>query len=150
MEKATFGAGCFWCIEETFGKIKGVQITTCGYSGGKTNNPTYKQVCSSETGHVEVVEVVFDATKVSYEVLLDAFWGMHDPTQVDRQGPDVGTQYRSVIFYHSEEQKIIAQSSKEKLEDLKKFKAPIATQILPISQFYKAEEYHQKYFEKNR
>ncbi len=148
MQKATFGAGCFWGVEASFQKIKGVISTTVGYSGGKTKNPTYEQVCTDKTGHAEVVQIIFDPLRVSYEKLLEVFWSIHDPTQLNRQGLDIGTQYRSVIFYHSEEQKKIAEQSKEK--QLHRYKNDITTEIAPIKEFYPAEEYHQKYFEKNR
>src|SRR3989337_1915441 len=147
-EKATFGAGCFWGVEAAFRKIEGVVSTTVGYSGGSSKNPTYRDVCSGRTGHAEVVQVEYDPSKTSYEELLDVFWSIHDPTQLNRQGPDVGTQYRSAIFYHNERQKKAAIKSKEKLEKSGKFTKPIITAIVPVSEFYKAEEYHQKYLEK--
>jgi peptide-methionine (S)-S-oxide reductase len=147
-ELATFGAGCFWGIEVAFGKIPGVVETAVGYSGGETENPTYKDVCTDETGHAEVVQVTFDPGKVSYEKLLDAFWKMHDPTQVNRQGPDFGSQYRTAIFFHSPEQEAIAKNSLAALEASGKFKRPIATEITPAGKFYRAEEYHQKYLQK--
>ena len=147
-ETATFAAGCFWHVEEAFGKVEGVIGTMVGYTGGKMKNPTYKAVCSDETGHAEAVHIEFDPKVVSYEGLLDVFWKIHDPTQLNRQGLDVGTQYRSAIFYHNEKQKKAAIISKEKQQ--KKLKNKIATQIAPIKDFYKAEEYHQKYFEKNK
>ena len=148
MQKATFGAGCFWGVEASFQKIKGVISTTVGYTGGKTKNPTYEQVCTDKTGHAEVVQIIFDPSVVSYEKLLGVFWSIHNPTQLNRQGPDIGTQYRSVIFYHSEEQKKIAEQSKQK--QLLRYKKELTTEITPIKEFYPAEEYHQKYFEKNR
>lgn len=148
MEKATFAAGCFWGVEETFRQIKGVTDTMVGYTGGTTENPTYEQVCRSKTGHAEAVQVTYDPTKVTYEQLLDVFWKNHDPTQVDRQGPDYGTQYRSVIFYHTPQQQKIALESKNKLDKSGKYSKPIATQIVPAVEFYKAEDYHQKYLEK--
>ncbi len=147
-EKATFAAGCFWGVEDAFRKVKGVVNAKVGYTGGKTKNPTYEMVCSDSTGHAEAVDVEYDPSKVSYDGLLDVFWGIHDPTQLNRQGPDVGTQYRSAIFYHNEKQKKAATASKNKLEKSGKYKKPIMTQIVPVSDFYKAEEYHQKYFEK--
>jgi peptide-methionine (S)-S-oxide reductase len=148
MAKATFGAGCFWGVEEEFRKIPGVLQTAVGYSGGKTDNPTYEDVCSDETGHAEVVEVEYDPAKVSYDRLLDVFWSGHNPTQLNRQGPDVGTQYRSAIFFHSPEQEAAAKASKERLEKSGRFARPIVTEITPASRFWRAEEYHQKYFEK--
>ncbi|MFO7795377.1 MAG: peptide-methionine (S)-S-oxide reductase MsrA [Promethearchaeati archaeon] len=147
-EKATFGAGCFWGVEENFRKLKGVISTTVGYSGGDFENPTYKDVCSGKTGHAEVVRVEFDPFIITYEDLLDVYWSIHDPTQLNRQGFDIGEQYRSIIFYHSEEQKEKALESKEKLEKSKRFKKPIATKIEPVKEFYRAEDYHQKYIQK--
>jgi len=147
-EKATFGAGCFWHVESAFRKVKGVLNTAAGYMGGTLKNPTYEEVCTDKTGHAEVVQVEFDPKQVSYEQLLDVFWKIHDPTSLNRQGPDTGTQYRSAIFYHNEEQKTAAIKSKEKLEKSGKYKKPIVTEILPSKEFYKAEEYHQKYLEK--
>jgi peptide-methionine (S)-S-oxide reductase len=147
-EIATFAAGCFWGIEVAFGKIPGVLETAVGYSNGQTENPTYKDVCTDETGHAEVVQVTFDPAKVSYAQLLDAFWAMHDPTQVNRQGPDFGTQYRTAIFTHSAEQEAIAKKARAAVESSGKFKRPIATEIAPAGTFYKAEDYHQKYLEK--
>ncbi len=148
MEKATFGAGCFWGVEETFRKTKGVKDTAVGYTGGSLENPTYKDVCSNETGHAEAVEVTFDPTEVSYDELLDVFWSNHNPTTLNRQGPDWGTQYRSTIFFHSPEQEAAARASKEKLEKSGRYNRPIVTQIVPASVFYRAEEYHQRYLEK--
>lgn len=148
MEKATFGAGCFWGVEERFRKIPGVIETAVGYEGGDTDNPTYKEVCTDTTGHAEVVQVEYDPEKVSYGALLDIFWANHNPTTKNRQGPDVGTQYRSVIFYHSPEQQAAAQASKDTLEASGKWKSPIVTDIVPAQTFYKAEEYHQKYLMK--
>ena len=145
---ATFAAGCFWQVEEAFSKVNGVVSTMVGYTGGKTKNPSYENVCTDATGHAEAVHVEFIPSKVSYEELLDVFWSIHDPTQLNRQGPDVGTQYRSAIFYHNERQKKAAIKSKEKLEKSGKFTKPIITAIVPVSEFYKAEEYHQKYLEK--
>ena len=147
-EMATFGAGCFWGVEAAFRQINGVKDTAVGYMGGKMENPKYEDVCTDETGHAEVVEVTFDPKRVSYEKLLDVFWNNHDPTQLNRQGPDVGTQYRTVIFYQTPEQKKIAIASKEKLEKSRKYNKPIMTEIVPASTFYKAEEYHQRYLEK--
>jgi peptide-methionine (S)-S-oxide reductase len=147
-EIATFGAGCFWGIEAAFQKVPGVIDTSVGYSGGEMPNPTYKDVCTDETGHAEVVQVTFDPAKVSYEQLLDVFWKVHDPTQVNRQGPDFGTQYRTAIFYHSPVQEAIAKKSREALEASGELKRPIATEITPAATFYRAEEYHQKYLQK--
>jgi peptide-methionine (S)-S-oxide reductase len=148
MAKATFGAGCFWGVEEEFRKVPGVLATAVGYSGGKTENPTYEEVCSDETGHAEVVEVEYDPSKVSYDRLLDVFWNGHDPTQRNRQGPDVGTQYRSAIFFHTPDQEAAARASRERLEKSGRFPRPIVTEITPAGPFWRAEEYHQKYFEK--
>ncbi|MBX7158483.1 MAG: bifunctional methionine sulfoxide reductase B/A protein [Verrucomicrobiae bacterium] len=145
-EKAVFAAGCFWGVEATFRQIKGVISTSVGYTGGKTKNPTYEQVCTDKTGHAEAVEIIYDPTKVSYETLLDVFWKNHDPTTLNRQGPDVGTQYRSAIFYQNETQKAAAISSKEKIA--KNYNKPITTEILPAAEFYRAEDYHQQYLEK--
>lgn len=149
LEKATFAAGCFWGVEETFRQIKGVEATQVGYTGGTTVNPTYKDVCSDTTGHAEAIEVDFDPSVVSYGELVNVFFENHDPTQVNRQGPDWGTQYRTVIFYHSPEQKKIAEAAKDALNKSGKFKRPIATAIVEASTFYRAEEYHQKYLEKH-
>jgi peptide-methionine (S)-S-oxide reductase len=147
-EIATFGAGCFWGVEAAFRRIPGVLDTAVGYAGGHTADPTYKDVCTDRTGHAEVVEVTFDPAQVSYEKLLEVFWEEHDPTQVNRQGPDFGKQYRSAIFVHSPEQEAIAKKSKAALEASGKFRRPIATEITPASTFYRAEEYHQRYLEK--
>lgn len=147
--KATFGAGCFWHVEDLFRKTKGVTSTQVGYIGGKLANPTYEEVCTDMTGHAEAVQVEYDPNVISYDVLLDLFWNNHDPTSLNRQGPDIGNQYRSAIFVHNEEQKQIAQKSKEKLERSGKFQKPIVTEITPAPEFYKAEEYHQKYFQKH-
>jgi peptide-methionine (S)-S-oxide reductase len=149
-EIATFGAGCFWGVEQRFGKINGVVSTVVGYTGGKMENPTYKDVCTDKTGHAEVVRVTYDPSVVSYEELLEYFWDMHNPTTLNRQGWDVGTQYRSAVFYHSEEQKEAALRLKEKLDKSAKYKKPIVTEIVPAGKFYRAEEYHQKYHEKNK
>lgn len=146
---ATFAAGCFWGVEEIFRKLKGVKETAVGYTGGKTKNPTYQQVCSDFTGHAEAVQLKFDPTEVSYEELLSVFWNMHNPTLLNRQGPDFGSQYRSAIFFHSKEQETLAQKSKEKLAGSGKFSRPIVTEIVPAVEFYRAEEYHQKYLMKN-
>lgn len=149
VETATFGAGCFWGVEYNFRSVPGVISATSGYAGGKTSNPTYREVCEGDTNHAEVVQVVFNPEKVSFQKLVEYFFRLHDPTQVNRQGPDYGTQYRSVIFWHSEEQKKIATAVMRELTTAKKFKAPIATQLVEASTFWKAEEYHQRYFEKN-
>lgn len=146
LEEATFGAGCFWCIEACFQQLKGVQEVYPAYAGGKTLNPTYEQVCSGTTGHAEVARVVFDPSIISYEDLLEAYWSVHDPTQLNRQGNDVGTQYRSVIFYHSEAQKQSAESYKAQLTSSKTWSAPIVTEIVELNNFYKAEQYHQDYY----
>ncbi len=148
VEKATFGAGCFWGVEVRFAEISGVMDTAVGYEGGALERPTYKDVCTDTTGHAEVVQLVFDPAKVSFEHLLDAFFSLHDPTQINRQGPDWGTQYRSVIFYHSPEQKIAAERKIEELNVAGNFHKPIATQVAPAQTFWQAEEYHQKYLEK--
>jgi peptide-methionine (S)-S-oxide reductase len=147
-EIATFAAGCFWGVEAEFRRIPGVLDAVVGYSGGHTQNPTYKDVCTDETGHAEVVQVTYDPAKVSYEQLLDAFFQLHDPTQVNRQGPDFGTQYRSAIFFHSPEQEAAAKKFKAALNAGGKFRKPIATEITAASPFYRAEEYHQRYLEK--
>jgi len=147
-EIATFGAGCFWGVEAAFQRVPGVIETAVGYSGGHTESPSYQDVCTDETGHAEVVQVTFDPAKVSFEQLLQAFWSMHDPTQLNRQGPDVGTQYRTAIFFHSPEQAAVAKKSREALEASGKLKRPIATEITPAGKFYRAEEYHQKYLQK--
>lgn len=147
-ELATFGAGCFWGVEAAFQGVPGVIDTAVGYSGGHTENPTYRDVCTDETGHAEVVQVTFDPAKVTFSQLLDVFWHAHDPTQVNRQGPDVGMQYRTAIFFHSPEQEETAKKSRAALEASGKFRRPIATEIVPAGKFYRAEEYHQKYLQK--
>jgi peptide-methionine (S)-S-oxide reductase len=147
-EKATFGAGCFWGVEETFRQLPGVSSTAAGYAGGAKENPTYEDVCSDATGHAEVVEVEFDPAEIAYTKLLDVFWSNHNPTTLNRQGPDVGTQYRSAIFYHSPEQKEQAEASKAALEKSGRFPRPIVTQIEPAPKFWRAEEYHQQYLRK--
>jgi peptide-methionine (S)-S-oxide reductase len=144
-EKAIFAAGCFWGVEETFRNIKGVVSTRVGYTGGSLKNPTYEDVCTDKTGHAEAIEIEYDPSVVSYEKLLAVFWEMHDPTAVNRQGPDIGTQYRSAIFYTGEDQKNAAILSKENLEKSGKYNKKIATEIIPASEFYPAEDYHQKY-----
>ena len=147
-EVATFGAGCFWGVEAAFRRTPGVIDAAVGYSGGDLEKPTYKDVCTDETGHAEVVQVTFDPQKLSYSQLLDVFWKIHDPTQVNRQGPDFGKQYRTVIFFHSRDQEEIARKSKQALESSGKFRHPIATEISPVKTFWRAEEYHQRYLEK--
>ena len=146
MEKATFGAGCFWGVEAAFRQIKGVTATQAGYMGGHTENPSYRDVCSHTTGHAEVVEVTFDPAVASYEQLLDVFWKSHDPTQLNRQGPDVGSQYRSAVFFHSPEQEAAALASKEAQQGRRS--RPVVTEITAADKFYPAEEYHQQYLEK--
>ena len=148
MDKATFGAGCFWGVEAIFQKVEGVVSTKVGYLGGKTKNPTYEEVCSDTTGHAEVVEVEFDEARVSYDTLLDVFWANHNPTTLNSQGPDIGTQYRSAIFYHSEEQKDQALTSKANMDASGRFPTAIVTEVTPASEFYPAEEYHQQYLAK--
>ncbi len=148
MAKAIFAAGCFWGVEATFRQLPGVISTRVGYTGGKTRNPNYKEVCTDQTGHAEAVEVEYDPAELSYDKLLDVFWENHDPTQLNRQGPDWGTQYRSTIFYTSPEQEMAAQESKEKLEKSHRFNKPIVTEIVPAVTFYEAEDYHQQYLEK--
>jgi peptide-methionine (S)-S-oxide reductase len=148
MEKATFGAGCFWGIEYAFQKVDGVREAPVGYAGGSLPNPTYEQVCSGQTGHAEVVQVEFDPSKVMYKQLLDVFWTIHDPTTLNRQGPDVGTQYRSAIYFHSPEQELVANEAIAILEKEKKFINPIVTEVAPINIFFRGEEYHQEYFKK--
>lgn len=148
MEKAMFGAGCFWGVESTFRNINGVTEAAVGYAGGETENPTYEQVCRDNTGHAEVVEVEFDPELVSYQQLLDVFWTNHDPTTLNRQGPDVGSQYRSVVFYYTPDQKTAAEEAKAALNESGRFSRPIVTSIEPAPKFYRAEEYHQRYLEK--
>ena len=148
MAKATFAAGCFWGVEATFRQIPGVLSTRVGYIGGHTENPTYKEVCTDHTGHAEAVEVDYDPVKVKYSELLKVFWENHDPTQLNRQGPDWGTQYRSAIFFHDAEQQTAAEQSKAALEQSRRYSKPIATQIVPAVTFYPAEDYHQQYLEK--
>ena len=146
--KATFGAGCFWGVEEAFRILEGVSSTAVGYAGGTKNNPAYEDVCTDKTGHAEVVEVEFDPSRISYDQLLNLFWSNHNPTTLNRQGPDVGTQYRSVIFYHSPEQQAAARASKEALQNSGRFNRPIVTQIEPAPKFWRAEDYHQRYLQK--
>ncbi len=147
-QKATFAAGCFWGVESAFLTVDGVVDTQVGYIGGTAANPTYQQVCTGRTGHAEALEISFDPAVISYKQLVELFWRVHDPTQVNRQGPDFGTQYRSAVFYHSPEQKTTAEASKAALEASGKFSKPIATEIVPAATFWSAEEYHQRYFEK--
>ena len=148
-EKATFAAGCFWGVEAAFREVKGVVATQVGYTGGQTKNPTYEEVCSGKTGHAEAVEVIFDADTVSYQELLDLFWSIHDPTELNRQGPDYGTNYRSAIFYHSDEQNALAEESRKKLTESGRYgRRPIVTGIVPAAPFYPAEDYHQQFYEK--
>jgi peptide-methionine (S)-S-oxide reductase len=146
--KATFGAGCFWGVEATFRRLEGVVDAAVGYAGGHLPDPTYKDVCTDRTGHAEVVEVEYDPARVRYEQLLDVFWENHDPTTLNRQGPDVGSQYRSVIFYHDEQQRAAAEESKRRLDASGRLRRPVVTQIVPAAPFYRAEEYHQRYLEK--
>ena len=148
MEKATFGAGCFWGVEAAFRQVPGVVDAAVGYIGGTLENPTYQDVCTDTTGHAEVVHVTFDPARVSYQQLLDLFWEIHDPTTLNRQGPDVGRQYRSAVFFHSVEQESAAKSSKQKLQTSGRLQRPIVTEITTASTFYRAEDYHQRYFEK--
>jgi peptide-methionine (S)-S-oxide reductase len=149
MSVATFGAGCFWGVEEAFRQVPGVSSTAVGYAGGTVDAPSYEQVCTGQTGHAEVVQIDYDPAEVGYDRLLEIFWSVHDPTQKDRQGPDVGTQYRSVIFFHTPEQEAAARASMASLEDSGRCRAPIATEIVPAVTFHRAEEYHQQYLVKN-
>ena len=146
MEKATFGAGCFWGVEAAFRQLTGVKETAVGYMGGQLDQPTYEAVCTSNSGHAEIVQIEFDPRKISYETLLDQFWNLHDPTTLNRQGPDVGTQYRSAIYFHSPEQQATAVASREQAQS--RFPKPIVTEITPAETFWRAEEYHQQYLEK--
>ena len=148
METAMFGAGCFWGVEAAFRQVPGVKSTQVGYAGGRTENPTYKEVCTDATGHAEVVLVEYDPAAVSYEKLLEVFWNSHNPTTLNRQGPDVGTQYRSAIYYANPEQQQLAEESKQQLDASGKFRNPIVTEITPAPAFFRAEEYHQQYLEK--
>lgn len=149
MDTATFGAGCFWCVEAQFQMLDGVISVSSGFSGGTVKNPAYREVCNGTTGHAEVCQIVYDPKKITYDELLAAFWQSHDPTQLNRQGNDVGTQYRSVIYYHSEEQKTLAESYKKQLNASGAWTKPIVTEISPIGPFYKADDYHQNYFNEN-
>ncbi len=148
MERATFAAGCFWGVEARLRQLPGVISTRVGYTGGHTSNPTYEDVCTDRTGHAEAVEVEYDPAKISYEQLLNVFWENHDPTTLNRQGPDRGTQYRSAIFFHSPEQQKVAEASKSALDNSGRFRNKIVTQIIPATEFYQAEDYHQQYLEK--
>jgi peptide-methionine (S)-S-oxide reductase len=148
MEKATFAAGCFWGVEEAFRRVPGVTTTAVGYTGGTLDNPTYQDVCTDRTGHAEAVEVEYDPSRVSYDQLLDVFWSCHNPTTRNRQGPDVGTQYRSAIFYHTPAQKAAAEASRDRLQASGRYPNPVVTEITPAPRFYRAEEYHQRYLEK--
>ncbi len=148
LKKVTFAAGCFWGVEEAFRNLKGVVSTTVGYTGGTLENPTYEDVCAGKTGHAETVLIEYNPSKITYEELLKVFWEIHDPTTSNRQGPDIGSQYRSVIFFHNPEQESLAKKSKTELEHSKKYANPIVTEIIPASNFYRAEEYHQQYLKK--
>jgi peptide-methionine (S)-S-oxide reductase len=150
MELATFGSGCFWCTEAVFQRLKGVEKVVSGYAGGHVVNPTYRQVCGGDTGHAEVIQVQYDPSQTKYEQLLEIFWKTHDPTTPDQQGNDYGPQYRSVIFYHNEEQKRLAEEYKKKLDEAKIWKDPIVTEISPFTNFYPAENYHQDYYNQNK
>lgn len=149
LEQAIFGAGCFWCVEAVFQNLKGVHRVESGYAGGKVANPTYREVCSGKTGHAEVAQISFDPAVISFEELLEVFWHSHDPTTLNRQGADVGTQYRSAIFYHNEAQRAAAEASKKKTGESGLWENPIVTEIAPLKEFYKAEDYHQNYFNDN-
>jgi peptide-methionine (S)-S-oxide reductase len=148
-ETATFGNGCFWCTEAIFKSLKGVETVESGYSGGKTKNPTYREVCSGLTGHAEVIQITFDPSVITYDELLEVFWETHDPTKLNRQGADVGTQYRSAVFYHSDEQKVAADKYKTELDRQNVYNKPVVTEITPFDKFYKAEDYHQNYYANN-
>jgi peptide-methionine (S)-S-oxide reductase len=149
MAKATFGAGCFWCTEAVFSQLKGVRSVVSGYSGGWLKNPTYEEVCTGTTGHAEAIQITYDPAMISYEELLEVFWQTHDPTTPDRQGNDVGPQYRSMIFYHTDEQKRLAEQSRQAVDASGLFAGPVVTQIVPFTEFYRAESYHQNYFAEN-
>ncbi|MCG8320731.1 MAG: peptide-methionine (S)-S-oxide reductase MsrA [Cytophagales bacterium] len=149
MEQATFGAGCFWCVEAVFQRLNGVKSVVSGYAGGTVNNPTYKEVCSGLTGHAEVAQITYDPGIITYEELLEVFWKTHDPTTLNRQGGDVGTQYRSVVFYHNEAQKKLAEYYKSKLDESEVFDDPIVTEISALPEFFEAEDYHRNYFNNN-
>lgn len=149
MEKATFGAGCFWCVEAVFQDLEGVEQVVSGYSNGRIANPTYREVCSGLTGHAEVIQLTYDPAVISFEELLEVFWKTHDPTTLNRQGADTGTQYRSGVYYHSEEQRRLAEEYKQKLNEAHAFESPIVTEIEPLKSFYPAENYHQNYYKQN-
>lgn len=149
LDTATFGGGCFWCVEAVYQQLKGVVSVASGYSGGQRENPSYEQVCSGATGHAEVVQIVFDPKVISFDELLEVFWTVHDPTTLNRQGADIGTQYRSVVFYNSEQQHLTAQMYKDKLNKEGAFPSPVVTEISPLTKFYKAEGYHQNYYNEN-
>jgi len=149
LQEAAFAAGCFWHVEDAFMQLKGVVMTEVGYMGGRRENPTYAEVCTKTTGHAEVVHLLFDPRIISYERLVEFFWTMHDPTQVNRQGPDLGSNYRSAIFYYDEEQRSVAQASKDRLDASRALGRPVATEITPAGTFWRGEEYHQKYFQKH-
>jgi peptide-methionine (S)-S-oxide reductase len=148
-DTATFGAGCFWCVEAIFQNLNGVQSVQSGYAGGNIKNPSYKEVCNGNTGHAEVCQIIFDPSKITFSELLEVFWKTHDPTTLNRQGNDMGTQYRSVIFYHTTEQKLLAEQYKEQINDEKAFQNPVITEIVPFTNYYAAEEYHQNYYNLN-
>jgi peptide-methionine (S)-S-oxide reductase len=150
VETATLAAGCFWCTEAVFQRLKGVTSVISGYAGGDMDKPSYEQVSTGETGHAEAIQIEFDPSVISYDKILDVFWATHDPTTPDQQGSDIGPQYRSVIFYHSDEQKRIAEASKEKLENSGKYDSPLVTEIVPFTKFYSAEDYHQNFYNNNR
>lgn len=150
IEKIIFGAGCFWGVQSAFNRINGVTQTTCGYSGGHVSRPSYEMVCTGDTGHAEVVQVEYDPEKVSINELLDIFWQCHDPTTKDRQGVDIGTQYRSAIYFFTYEQETVAKLSRDKLQQSGRWQSPVVTEILPVNQFFPAEDYHQHYLEKRR
>ena len=149
MEKATFGAGCFWCVEAIFQELDGVESVISGYAGGKIANPTYKEVCSGLTGHAEVAQITYDPAKISFEELLEVFWQTHDPTTLNQQGNDIGSQYRSAIFYHNEEQERLGKQYKEELDKSGAWDNPVITEIVPLTEFYVAEDYHQNYYDLN-
>lgn len=148
-EMATFGGGCYWCIEVLFQRLEGVEKVESGFSGGQLKDPTYKEICTGKTGHAEVIQITFDTTKITFEEILKVFFTMHDPTTLNRQGNDVGTQYRSVIFYHNENQKTISEEIIKELNNVKAYSSPIVTQVVPFDKFYKAEDYHQNYYNEN-